>query len=229
MLKVVIQFAKIVGILLLSSCMVVNTKSKSKLVNEDLSGFTANTNMSISSSKFSGPVVVNSNMMGNTSNFTSLTVNGQTELARSNITKSLMINGKAKLDEVKVSGSTQLSGESVVTASDLQDITFAARTLLIESSNVNNIHVGNVKNTTIRVSQGSIVHGDIVFVHPEGKVLIEDGAKVKGHIYVNRNGNRDFLEVKMQKNLWDQYTKSIDLDTVSEKVNNNGKYTRYSK
>lgn len=225
-------FNKIVYIacfLSISGCMVVNTKSTSKLVNEDLKGFVANTKMSISSSNFSGPVVINGDMTGSGTKFDALTVNGKLDLSRSSVNKFLMANGISNLNQMTIKGSTQLSGESVVKDSDLEELVFASRLLTVSNSNIKTIKVGNVKNSTVKLNKGTTVHGDVVFVNPGGKLLLEDGAKVKGRIYVDRNGVKDYLEIKMQKNLWDQNTKLIDLDTVSEKVNQDGKYVRYSK
>lgn len=228
-MRIFIQLACATCFLSLASCMVVNTKSTSKLVNENLKGFVANTKISASSSSFSGPVVINGDMGASGSKFDSLTVNGNLDLTKSSISKFLMVNGTTKLNEATVSGAVQLSGESEISSSDLQEVVFASRLLTVSNSNIKSIKVGNVKNTTIKLNKGSVVHGDIIFVNPDGKVLIEDGAKVNGRIYVDRNGVKEYLEIKMQKSLWDQNTKLIDLDTVSDKVSKDGKYTRYSK
>lgn len=159
-------------------------KETTTIINEQMNSYTAHRGLNLNASKISEQLTVNGPFVASNADLNDVFLNGKSEINNSRINGTFDSNGALSLNHVNFAGDVSLNGrlEAKYTAFN-GNISANSEYIELVKTQVKKIHVRAGRNPVVKLVDGSIVAGDIVFESGKGKVIIDKESRVLGSVY----------------------------------------------
>ena len=154
------------------------------LKDENLNALTVNGFLSFHSITISKNLSINGSAKGKKLKCKNFEINGSLNGEDISAEK-LEINGSLKGSNINITGETKISGNINASESKFNDIEILTKNSVLSNSSAKNILVKKEKNgekQILKLKDGSIISGDIVFESESGEIHIDDTVKINGKI-----------------------------------------------